>query len=443
MSIGHAYGRDNLDSSIIKFAAPVILPALTHVINLSLGTACFPAKWKLARVVPVLKNKDLDTANPGSYRPICQLPVVSKLTERVVQSQLLSYLETSGQISMNHHSYRNKYSTTTALIQLMDSIATGTDSNLDLDLSAAFDCVRHSTLKEKLKYYGLDSATRNRIDSYLDSRSSFVVVGSAKSAIKSTPHGVPQGSVLGPLLYLMYVNEIPSVINNELCPDIAHQQSDKLFGGTCRTCGTMPMYADDGQYQTASNSQDQNQDQIENNFRKLKNFLNANSLQINESKTGLTYFMSHQKRSKMRGIPPDLTVRETVTSRTGVVSEQDRLITDSTKCRMLGMSLKNNQTWDAHLSTGSKAILPAVRRQVGLLSRIRKNLSKKALLLLVNSLAMSKMSYAICLWGNTTSNYTKRAQSVQNLAARLATGLPRFTRQVELLNECNWLDIQE
>ena len=111
--------------------------------------------------------------------------------------------------------------------------------------------------------------------------------------------------------------------------------------------------------------------------------------------------MSHQKRAKTKGIPPDLTVRETVISRTGIVtSEQDKLVTDKPNCKMLGSDmLQNNQSWDAHLSSGSKAVLPAVRRQIGMLSRLRKHLTKKAMLLLVNSLALSKLSYTICPMG--------------------------------------------
>ena len=204
----HAYGIDKMDATVIKLAAPVLIPVITHVINLSLGTSIFPACWKIARVLPLLKSNGLDKTNPSSYRPVSQLPIVSKLTERSVQTQILKYLEESGKLHINHHGYRSRHSTLTALIQLMDLIATATDGNLittslSLDLSAAFDCVQHSILMDKISYYGFDKETIDWITSYLNFRSSFVVIGSANSRIRSTPHGVPQGSVMGPLLYLL------------------------------------------------------------------------------------------------------------------------------------------------------------------------------------------------------------------------------------------------
>ena len=99
LSNSHAFGRDKLDAVIIKIAAPVITPVITHIINLSLGTATFPPKWKLARVLPILKGKDLDDKSPASYRPISNLPVISKLCERVAQSQMLHYLESTKSVT--------------------------------------------------------------------------------------------------------------------------------------------------------------------------------------------------------------------------------------------------------------------------------------------------------------------------------------------------------
>ena len=313
---------------------------------------------------------------------------------------------------------------------------------MSLDLSAAFDCVPHAILKEKLEFYGLDDLTREWIHSYLDNRSSFVAIGSAESDIEVMDHGVPQGSVLGPMLYLLFVNEMTAVIEDDNCVNIVHGRRDVLFTSPCQECGIFPIYADDGQYQIASNSRDHNQDWIEMNFWRIRSFLNSNGLQVNESKTTLTELMVHQKRSRTRGIPPDLTVRQEVTDRNGRVKMEDTLLTDSGYCRMLGLNIKNNLTWDAHLNTGKKALLPAMRSRIGMLHRLGNNISMKARLQLVNSLVMSRVIYMICIWGNTCSSQIKKVQTLQNLAARLVTGARKTDRQNDTLKKCQWMNIR-
>ena len=184
----------------------------------------------------------------------------------------------------------------------MDYISTGTDQNLitvtmNIDFSAAFDCVPHTLLKEKLAYYGFDIDSTNWLHSYLDHWSCFLAIGSARSEILSTPYGVPQGSVLGPMLYLLFVNEMTSIVEDDSYGNEVHSQTSELFSPKCDLCGTFPIYADDGEYQISSNSRDLNQDKIENNFFNVYSFLSANGLQVNASKTTVTEYMSYQKRT--------------------------------------------------------------------------------------------------------------------------------------------------
>ena len=282
----HSFGRDELDPATIKLVAPILAPTFTHIINLSLGTSTFPMKWKISRIVPLLKSIESDKHNPASYRPVAQLPLISKLTERSAQVQILRFLEDSHQLSPNHHAYRRGTSTTTALIQLSDMIAVGADRNeitatMTTDLSAAFDTVDHDILEQKLKYYGLDKTTLDWIHSYLAHRSAYVVVGSGESRMTTTFCGVPQGSCLGPLLYLIFINELPSIINEDTCGEDVHQETSQLFSKDCSKCGTLPVFADDAQYVITSRNRYQNQIKIEENFEKLKEFFNDNGLQIN------------------------------------------------------------------------------------------------------------------------------------------------------------------
>ena len=201
------------------------------------------------------------------------------------------------------------------------------------------------------------------------------------------------------------------------------------------------MYADDGMFRFSSNSRDKNQDKLDQNFWKLKNFLDANGLKMNESKTKLTEFMTRQKRVKTRGIPPDLTVREETRDKRGRLSQQDRLISDKGKCKILGITLQNSLNWEKHL-TDKGALLPKVRSLLGRIYKIGQNTSMKVRLRLVNSLVLSKLSYGLCLWGNTSNNQRQKVQTTINIAARIITRKGKLTRQEDLLKEVDWLNIQ-
>ena len=169
--------------------------------------------------------------------------------------------------------------------------------------------------------------------------------------------------------------------------------------------------------------------------------MNSNGLQVNERKTKLQEFMTYQKRTKIGGIPPDLMVREMVTDRQGRTRWEDRHITDKSTTRMLGLNLNLNLGWDSHVNTGKGALLPALRRNLGMIARLKDSLSKKARLHLVNALIISRLTYGLCLWGNTSPKVQKQVQILINSAARLITDRKKTTRQTLLLEVCGWLPL--
>ena len=148
--------------------------------------------------------------------------------------------------------------------------------------------------------------------------------------------------------------------------------------------------------------------------------------------------MTQQKRSKISGIPPEITATVYKNQRL-----QDEHVTDSIYCRILGGNLRNNLSWESHLNSGKRAVLPAVRRKLGALHSLRNSLTVKGKRQLVNGLLISKLSYIICLWGNTDDSHIRKAQIVLNSAARFVLNAVKTTRQSELMSRCDWLDIRE
>ena len=233
----------------------------------------------------------------------------------------------------------------------------GTDRNqistlMAIDESAAFDTVKHSILLDKLECYKVDAATREWISDYLTHRSQYVNIGNKNSVWKHLKEGVPQGSVLGPLLFTIYTNEMPETIRNPECQDPVHQDIENLFGKNCDHCGTVVCFADDSTFVYTHKKRDQTQLALSRNLAKIKDFLNSNQLVINTSKTALVESMLKQKRAKISGSSPIL----------DAVNDKNEPIEISCKpsLRLLGMNIQNNITWKEHLISGDKAVFPSV-----------------------------------------------------------------------------------
>ena len=374
-------GYDDVTKNIVKVSYEDYIQPLTHVINLSLVNGIVPQELKIAKVIPLFKNGDAKIVN--NYRPVSVLPLFSKILEKIMYKTLLSFINKHKILYDYQFGFRENHGTDLALIIIMDKITQALQNKENvigvfLDFSKAFDTFNHNILLQKLYKYGVRGSSHQWFASYLCDRKQFVSFNNISSSLKSISCGVPQGSILGPLLFLLYINDINNV-------------SKVLFS---------ILFADDTNVFVSGKNISELVIVLNRELSKLVTWLQVNKLSLNVKKT---HYMVFSPPKVNQDISP--------------VNMNGEKINRVSSTRFLGVVIDDKLRWNEHILF----VKQKVSKSLGIICKAKKKISKETLRTLYYSFIYPYLMYGIVVWGSANHNVMQPLIKIHKCCIRVIT----------------------
>lgn len=393
-----AAGIDGIPVRVIKRCKHVIAPCLAELINLSFSTGVYPDALKVAKVTPIYKNGEKELVE--NYRPISVLPAINTIVEKILYSRMNSFLMNCKFFYANQFGFRQNCSTKIAIAETIELINQNMESNrtttaLFMDLSKAFDCVNHEILLYKLERAGIRGVPLELLTSYLSNRKMIVWTNNQQSRSHNVTLSVPQGSCLGPLLYLIYINDF----------------------GKLEIAGNSKLFADDTTLFYDNANIATNIEKLSNDLDRIAEYFRLNKLTLNLGKTKIMHF--NRKNGP--------------TANTQTVNYNGNLIQQTQQITYLGIILDRRLDWNAHIDNLCKKLSATT----GVMSKLNKFVPLSILKTIYFAIIHSRIDYGAFAWTMANKTLVNRVQVHQNRALKTIHSLNNRYHTLDLYTRIN------